>query len=189
MRRLIHAAALTALVLFLAGCAGKKDTITFHQDNPALPNTQAVSYELDLENTVGGASVTVQLWENGTCAESESLTLDRDNKKLSCLFTLDSSLADTTTPGITVQMDSDESSDLFLAQFTLPQNIRGYAFTGYTDNEELEVHLEENMVLCAMAFDTGSGVRTVDCRSLTQDPEKVKEYSCILLVQADFTAE
>lgn len=188
MKRRIYSVILVLIATFLCGCTGGKDSITFHQEATALPNTQLASYDVSFGNTVGGATITAQLWENGVCTESDSLLLSCDAKKLSCLLTLDTPGTDIDAPEVTVQMGIDGDTGLFLCGFPLPEGILGYSFTAYGDNERLDVAVGEDMVLCAMAFDTGSGVRTVDCKSLAQDLEKVKEYSCILLIRAVFTA-
>ena len=40
-----------------------------------------------------------------------------------------------------------------------------------------------------MAFDTGTGVRSVSCERLSEDSEQLQEYACLLVIRASFTAE
>lgn len=76
-----------------------------------------------------------------------------------------------------------------LTYFEIPQNVSGYLFEASEDKETFEVCAEDEVLLCAIAFDTGNGIRTVDCNSLIEYSERIKEYSCILVIRATFTAE
>lgn len=85
--------------------------------------------------------------------------------------------------GLNVQIETDEASGSILTYFELPTETIGYSFTAYEDKEIMKVTAGEELLIGAMAFDTGDGVRTVDCRSLTDEPEKIKGYSCVLIIR------
>lgn len=93
------------------------------------------------------------------------------------------------TKNLNVQIETDEVSGSILTHFELPREVMGYSFTAYDDKEVLNVNAGDEMILSTVAFDTGAGVRTVDCKSLIEEAEKIKDYSCILIIRATFTAE
>lgn len=189
MKRQICCFILALLIVSLVGCTSKKDTIMFVQESADLPNMQCASYEVNIGNNVGGATVVAELWENGTYTESMPLTINNNTKKISCSLLIEGYGTENSAKGINVQIDTDEVSGSVLTYFEIPQNVSGYLFEAYEDKETFEVCAEDEVLLCAIAFDTGNGIRTVDCNSLIEYSERIKEYSCILVIRATFTAE
>ena len=63
------------------------------------------------------------------------------------------------------------------------------SYHSYEDRKIIDVHAGEEVLLCAMAFDTGTGVRSVSCERLSEDSEQLQEYACLLVIRASFTAE
>lgn len=189
MKKNIGALLLISFITFFSGCAAKTDTITFIKESTARPNTQLASYEIDIGGNVGGASVTAELWEKGTCTESAPVTLNSETSRLSVSLFIDGFGNETEQKSIHVQLDTNEEAGSLLTYFALPQNILGYAFTAYESGEKLKISPDEEFFLCAISFDTGTGVRVVDCRNLMDEPERLGEYSCILVLRAAFTAD
>ena len=102
---------------------------------------------------------------------------------------IDRSEADGAAKGVSVQLDTDEVSGSVLTFFALPQKALGYSFTAYEDRKIIDLHAGEEVLLCAVAFDTGTGVRSVSCERLSEDSEQLQEYACLLVIRASFTAE
>ena len=189
MRRKPVFPALLLLLCLLAGCADAGDTIRFRKVDSSLPASQSASYELSLGNRVGGASVTAELWLNGQCVSSTPVTLCADTPVLSMNFRVDGYGSGKDARGLDVQLETGEVSGSVLTHFELPEKVLGYSFTAYEDGKTIEVRPDEERILAAMAFDTGSGVRTVDCETLSADGTRLADYSCVLVIRADFTSE
>lgn len=102
---------------------------------------------------------------------------------------IDRSETDGAMKGVSVQLNTDEVSGSALTFFELPQKVLGYSFTAYEDRKIIDVHAGEEVLLCAMAFDTGTGVRSVSYERLSEDSEQLQEYACLLVIRASFTAE
>lgn len=182
---------LTALTLSLAlvGCTGQKDSFRFICAKTDSPNEVSVLYEANLGDKVGGATVVAQLWQNGECIESTPLTCNNETRKIRIsLFTVGNG-TENSPNGLQVQIGTDEASGSVLTYFELPPNISGYSFAAYEEGETIHATPGEEILLGAMAFDTGTGVRTMDCKSLIDEPEKINGYSCILVIRAAFTAD
>lgn len=177
------------LLISIVGCTGKQDTLTFIYENTSLPNKECAFYEVDIGKEVHGATVVAELWQDGTCTKSIPLTLNNETETIAISLLLEVFETENNTKNLNVQIETDEASGSILTYFELPQEVRGYSFTAYKDKEVLDVNAGDEMILSAVAFDTGAGVRTVDCKSLIEETEKMKEYSCILVIRAAFTAE
>lgn len=188
MKKVVCFLVIFAIFASLAGCAGQKDTITFHSEWSSLTNEKRASYEVSIGNKVGGASVTAELWQNGECAEGTPLTLNGGTKTIDISLLITELWTENAEKSLNVQIGTDEQSGSVLAAFPLPEGIIGYSFAAYNDKEKIEVNPGEDVILCALAFDTGSGVRSVDCKSLADEPGKLKEYSCIAVIRMVFTA-
>lgn len=177
------------LLICLAGCTSEQDTLKFIYENAGLPNKECVSYEVNIGNKVGGATAVAELWQHGECIKSTPLILNNETDKIYISLLVDGFGTADDTKGLNVQIETDDASGSILTYFELPTEIASYSFTAYDDKEVIKVTADEEILLGAMAFDTGDGVRTVDCRSLTDEPEKIKDYSCILIIRAAFMEE
>lgn len=180
---------LLALVICLAGCTSKQDTLKFIYENAGLPNKECASYEVNIGDKVGGATVVAELWQNGECTKSTPLILNNETDKIYISIFVDGFGKEDDAKGLNVQIEADEVSGSILTYFELPAELIGYSFTAYDDKEVINVTAGEEILLGAMAFDTGAGVRTVDCKSLIDEPGKINDYSCILIIRAAFTEE
>ena len=189
MKKVICFLVIFAMFVSLTGCAGQKDTITFHSEWSSMANKKRASYDVNIGNKVGGASVTAELWQVGECTKGTPLTINSSTKTIDISLLIDELWTENAEKALNIQIDTDEQSGSVLASFSLPEEIIGYSFAAYNDREKIEVNAGEDVILCALAFDTGSGVRSVDCKSLIDEPGKLKEYACIAVIRAAFTAE
>lgn len=177
------------LFVLATGCTPQKDTLKFIQGSANPFHTQSFSYEVKLGHQINGAAVAAELWQNGVCTESAPVLLPKETKKLACSLLIDRSETDGAMKGVSVQLDTDEASGSVLTFFELPRKVLGYSFTAYEDRKIIDIHAGEDVLLCAMAFDTGTGVRSVSYERLSEDSEQLQEYACLLVIRASFTAE
>ncbi len=175
------------LVMALTGCGGQKDTLRFVYEKTGVPDKECVSYEVDIGREAGGAAVTAELWEDDECTASTPLTLGRETEELHISLLAEG--RGTEKDGLYVQMETGEASGSLLTCFGLPSGWTGYSFSAYKDGDILPVHADEEIVLAAMAFDTGDGVRSVSCPALTDGTETLEDEACVLVIRAAFTAE
>ena len=175
------------LVMALTGCGGQKDTLRFVYEKTGVPDQECVSYEVDIGREAGGAAVTAELWEDDECTASTPLTLGRETEELHISLLAEG--RGTEKDGLYVQMETGEVSGSILTCFGLPSGWTGYSFSAYKDGDILPVHAGEEIVLAAMAFDTGDGVRSVSCPALTDGTETLEDEACVLVIRAAFTAE
>ena len=175
------------LVMALTGCGGQKDTLRFVYEKTGVPDKECVSYEVDIGREAGGAAVTAELWEDDECTASTPLTLGRETEELHISLLAEG--RGTEKDGLYVQMETGEASGSLLTCFGLPSGWTGYSFSAYKDGDILPVHAGEEIVLAAMTFDTGDGVRSVSCPALTDGTETLEDEACVLVIRAAFTAE
>lgn len=172
----------------LAGCAKQSDSLTFIHEESGMPHNERASYEVNIGHEVVGGAVVAELWESGQCVQSAPLTFNGETERIGLSITVDGHGTTDGSRGLSVQMDTNEASNSVLTYFELPQNVSGYSFSAYEDGEIIHIAAGEERLLGAMAFDTGAGVRVPDCESLMDDPERIKEYSFILILRASFAA-
>lgn len=175
------------LIMALTGCGGQKDTLRFVYEKTGVPDQECVSYEVDIGREAGGAAVTAELWEDDECTASTPLTLGRETEELHISLLAEG--RGTEKDGLYVQMETGEVSGSILTCFGLPSGWTGYSFSAYKDGDILPVHAGEEIVLAAMPFDTGDGVRSVSCPALTDGTETLEDEACVLVIRAAFTAE
>ena len=176
------------LALVLTGCANRQDSLTFIYQPSAQPNASSANYEVRIGHDVGSAEIAAELWQNGACSQSDSLFLDSGAESLHLLFTLDGFAASKADSALNLQIDADNSSGSLLTRFALPDSIIGYSFQAYEDQEVIPVSPNDEIILAALAFDSGAGVRTVDFQQLLEEPDALSSYSCLCIVRATFSA-
>lgn len=134
-----------------------------------------------------GAPVQVyaEIWRGGQCEKSEQyLTVTSDTENFSVLMTPRRSDKGDGYVGVDVQTGTDKNTDV--VYFELNENTRatGWVFNSYEEGERAYVRRDADTVLAALVFDMGSGVRVFDCKTLTDEPERLENASCTVLVRA-----
>jgi len=166
----------------------RQDTLKFIKEDTTPAHTQRASYEVNIGKTVGGATVVSELWQNGVCTKSTPFEFSSQANQLHITLLIDGFGRNEGVRGLNVQIDTDEKADAGLSYFELPSQVTGYTFTAYDDQETMTVHAGEEKVLAAMAFDMGAGIRSMDCTSLLNEPQRFMSAPCLLIVRTAFTA-
>ena len=65
----------------------------------------------------------------------------------------------------------------------------GWGFKGYELNEKNKLTSSEEVILAAKVFDNGSGIRAYDCKTLVNEPERIKEAAYMIVVRAVFSED
>lgn len=165
----------------------QEDTLKFLKENVSPINTECADYEVNIGKNVGGATIIAELWQDGVCTQSSPVILNTQTSYLNISLLMDGFGTNEGIQGLNVQIDTNERVSSMLTYFELPSQVRGYSFTAYDNKEVIKVNAGEEHILAAMAFDLGSGVRSMDCTSLLEEPERVTSASCLLIVRAMFT--
>jgi len=165
----------------------QEDTLKFLKENVSPINTECADYEVNIGKNVGGATIIAELWQDGVCTQSSPVILNTQTSYLNISLLMDGFGTNEGIQGLNVQIDTNERVSSMLTYFELPSQVRGYSFTAYDNKEVIKVNAGEEHILAAMAFDLGSGVRSMDCTSLLEEQERVTSASCLLIVRAMFT--
>ena len=173
-------------VLSLSACSSKQDSLKCVRENETPARLQCADYEVNIGKKAGGAKIIAELWQDGSCTESTPVMINEETKEIHITLSVDGFGNTEGGQGLNVQIDTDEKLGSMLTYFELPTQVSGYSFTDYDKNEVIEVNLDTEVILAAMAFDTGTGVRTLDCRNLADDPDYLSSYSCLLIIRSAF---
>ena len=78
--------------------------------------------------------------------------------------------------------------DAFVTEFALPEEerITGWSFSGREEGKAVSFDSGDEVILAAMAFDEGNGIRSADCDRLTQKPELLETADSMIAVRACF---
>lgn len=189
MRKFSSVIVVLSMLLLMNGCGGNTDSLRFKKGNASIPHMEMFSYELNMGNKVNSGTLTAELWQNGECSKSSPVILNSQTKEIGVSLLIDGYETDEAVKGLNVQIDTDEVSGSGLTRFEIPRDFKGYLFSAYEDNESMEISEENDLILAAMAFDTGDGVRSIDCRKLVSEPSALSCYSYILVIRAEFSSE
>lgn len=199
MKRIISLLAAFVFLFALAGCSQEQDSLKFIRQNATPPRsiptdymemspdgTQTAEFELNIGNRADKGTIIAEFWREGVCQESPSVSIDGETKELHLSFLLNSHEKE--EEGLwSVEVDINTNKNSAITSFA-PLLVVGYSFSSYDRDEVIEVNPGTEVVLAAMAFDTGEGVRTLDCERLAAEPDIVSEHSCLLLIRASFAA-
>lgn len=179
------------LCVVLLGCCGQKtDTLTYLAQETVSTTSESMSYEVDLGERVSKATVTAEYWKAGKMVDQVALVLDDSTTMLSALFDVASLDEETKEKVVNLQMNVDSSNqdnhEVVMRQFSLPANVCGYIVESGEDAEKLEVAPGDELLLGGLAFDLGQGVAGIDKRGLIEEPDRFKDYECIVVIRATF---
>lgn len=179
------------LCVVLLGCCGQKtDTLTYLAQETVSTTSESMSYEVDLGERVSKATVTAEYWKAGKMVDQVALVLDDSTTMLSALFDVASLDEETKEKVVNLQMNVDSSNqhnhEVVMRQISLPANVCGYIVESGEDAEKLEVAPGDELLLGGLAFDLGEGVAGIDKRGLIEEPDRFKDYECIVVIRATF---
>lgn len=179
MKRTVILIVSLVLAIALSACSAKQDSLKFVKEDVSSANLRRADFEVNIGKNVGGARIVAELWQNGACTESAPLIISDETKEIHFTLYVDGFGETEGVQGLNVQIDTNEMSDSVLTYFELPTQVLGHGFEAYNINEVIEVEADTEVILAAMAFDTGAGIRTLDCRTLAADSDYFSSYSCL----------
>lgn len=169
---------------FLTSPVSKVDSLRL-QGVSTLGRTCAADFELSIGHAVGGGTLYAELWQNGVCQRSAPAVVPASTEALHLLITMDG--IDHAPRGVNVQLNANPDGGSELVRFE-PAEFIGWSFTSYKTEQRLTLSPGEDRVLAAVGFDTGSGVRVMDCDVLTSDPQRLASADCLLVIRLSLQA-
>ncbi|MBR2894174.1 MAG: hypothetical protein IKC03_00765 [Oscillospiraceae bacterium] len=143
-------------------------------------------YEIQLGNQVMGGEIYVEQWSHGTCVRSSPMVINQQTEKVQ-IITSDRR-ENHTIVGTDIQIDTGKDGGLLTTYFPFPENnsIMGWAFTVDALNRKVMLAHGSEVILAAITFDEGNGVRVFSSETLT---ERVKRGEYMIVVRAYFSSE
>ncbi len=148
------------------------------------PGEISLNYSVALGDWVEGGSVYPELWVDGECSTWGAADLPKEAKSL--------------TIGLTMEEDGDYltgmTCDLAAGalgiQGTIPlpeeKKIISWGLMSPEQGKPLQASRGDSRILAALYFDTGGGVRIIDCESLEKEPERLEQAECLLVIRVTF---
>ena len=156
-------------------------------DSPA--NTNKLSYDIQLGNKAMSGEIYVEQWIDGVCVKSAPVVMTQYVDSIE--ITMRDRREDGSSVGTDIQIETNQYGGSLLTYFEHPENFNviGWGFKGYELNEKNKLTSSEEVILAAKVFDNGSGIRTYDCKTLVNEPERLKDAAYMIVVRAVFSED
>lgn len=158
-------------------------------DSEGPADTNKLSYDIQLGNRVMSGEIYAEQWIDGRCVQSAPVVMTQyvDSIDISMRERREGSAV----IGTDVQIETNQYGGSLLTYFEHPEthHVFGWSFTGYEWNEKIQLAPDKEVILAAMAFDTGNGVRVFDCETLIAEPERLQNADNMIVIRAVFSSD
>lgn len=157
------------------------------RDTPAGAN-EAV-YSASFGNQVHGGLIYAEQWSNGERVRSSPVMLTQNVEKIGVRTDVRKEAG--ASVGVDVQIDTYGLGGSLITYFAFPEAnaFLGWSFTARELNEPVTVTTQDDIILAAMAFDSGNGVRAFDCQTLESEPERLENADYMIVIRACFSSD
>ncbi len=188
-------AGVTVGVCFLTNPVTGTDSLKalgYENYNDGYSDFYIANFEANLGDEVKSGKLYVEQWHNGECVQSIPgvLTQDLSHIYINISVSYRSSLGYNVSHG-SVMISTNEYGGDWTHYFDFPEgeSVKRWSYESFDEGHELKTEPGEEKILCAMAFDNGSGVRVFDCDTLISDPQRLEEAEHMIVVRAVFDSE
>lgn len=158
-------------------------------ERSAASRANQVQYEVSLGQKVKSGNIFVEQWVNGTCIPSAPVAFSGYVDEIG--IRISERREKGQIIGMDVQVETNEygGSLLTYTPFAEEHSVIGWSFTAHELKETVEIAPGEEVILAAMAFDIGQGVRVFDCETLITEPERLEKAERMIVIRAVFSEE
>ena len=145
-------------------------------------------YKIELGNQVFSGTLYAEQWVDGTCIRSAPLTMDQHVEEIQILAS--ARRENGSMVGTDIQIETGENESSLITYFAFPEDnsIRGWSFTAYELKEKVTIFPGDEVILAAIAFDVGNGVRAFAPETLINTPERLSSADYMLVIRACFSS-
>ena len=176
-------AAVAAGVCFLT-VPVRRDTLCVAQ-REHVADSASFAYTLSLGRAVRSAKIRAEYWADGQCVRSQSVMLAADSSEVRIYLTPRSEDGVWNWEGIQAQIDCGEGGGSVMTYFPVEGGYQGWSSSCPEPGKRQRIAPGDRCILCAAVFDTGSGIRSYNCETLEQEPERLMTGNT-LLIRAEF---
>ena len=175
-------------ICFLTNPVKPQDSLELVERNTPAGANEAV-YIASFGNQIHGGLIYAEQWSNGECVRSSPAMLTQNVEKIG--IRTDVRKEDGSSVGVDVQIDTYGRGGSLITYFAFPDAnaFLGWSFTVRELNEPVTVTAQEDIILAAMAFDAGNGVRAFDCQTLESEPKRLEDAEYMIVIRACFHSE
>lgn len=183
---LIALATVLMIVLPISLKYARQDVLVFKSMTQSAVSNCAM-FDVHLGNEVQSMVIVCEKWEKGECFKSDPVTITPEVEEIR-IITSERKKSGKGLEGINLQIGTDNQTGYFVTYFPVAENTSGWSYSSYKDEERIKAVPGEDRVLFCIAFDTGKGVRSLDCETLSNNKEILKSYDFVILVRALFSS-
>lgn len=178
-------ACIAAAVCLLTDPISKQDTMTFTHRSTSIGNR--ADFDIHFGQKARSAELAVELWQYGEKTAESTMIVPSDTQKITVLFS--DLQEDMYLTGEIVQIDTDQTAGSLVTLFPVPEGVRGWSFTSWSEGQTINIEAGKESILAAMNFDTGKGTRSVFDLLEENNQQIPADIDCVLMVRAIFSAE
>lgn len=151
--------------------------------------TNKLFYDIQLGNQLMSGEIYVEQWIDGACVKSAPVVMTQYVDSIE--ITMGDRRIDGASVGTDIQIETNQYGGSIRTYFAHPENlnVKGRSFNGCKPNEKIKLSADKEVILAAMAFDCGNGVRNFDTKTLTAEPERLENAAYMIVVRAVFSAD
>ena len=158
-------------------------------DSSGPANTNRLTYEMHLGTEVKSGEIYIESWINGTCVKSAPVLMTKYVDSVT--IRMKDRRENGSSVGTEIQVETNQYGGSLLTYCAHPQklDVVGRGFTGYETGRKVKISPKEEVILAAVAFDCGNGVRVYDCETLVDQPDRLKNAEYMIVIRAVFSDE
>lgn len=158
-------------------------------DSESPANQNRLLYEINIGDSVKSGKIYVEQWVDGNCVKSSPVNMTKYADSIEILMS--ERYENNVSVGTDVQIETNQYGGSLITYFPYPENLNivGWGFNGYELDEKVKISADEEVILAAKVFDTGEGVRIFTCETLINDPERIQNANCMIVVRAVFSSD
>lgn len=178
-------ACIVAAVCLLTNPIKKQDTITYIHRSTSIGNR--ADFNISFGQKARSAMLVAELWQHGERSAESTMVVPTDTQNITILFS--DRQENMYLTGETVQIDTDQVAGSLVTFFPVPEGVRGWSFSSWSNGQTVDIEAGKEIILAAMNFDTGKGTRSVFDLLDNNNQQIPADIDCVLMVRAIFYAE
>ena len=178
-------ACIVAAVCLLTNPIKKQDTITYIHRSTSIGNR--ADFNISFGQKARSAMLVAELWQHGERTAESTMVVPADTQNITILFS--DRQENMYLTGETVQIDTDQVAGSLVTLFPVPEGVRGWSFSSWSNGQTVDIEAGKEIILAAMNFDTGKGTRSVFDLLDNNNQQIPADIDCVLMVRAIFYAE
>ena len=160
-------------------------SLTFKGQSPE--NEKILLYHVDLGQKGAGGRIYIERWMNGSCLRSDPLPLSSNDHEIQIRIENEEKKGEYLIYG-EIQLSTDTQTDSIMTTYPHADvnHVFGSSLSTHEKDKTIPIRPTDEKIIAAIEFDLGSGIPSIGCEALENDPEHLKNTDYMIIVRACF---